>query len=226
MLFVSFLNCLIMPEGFRRSLNFWVLKAVGTRVLSGERTNEICLVLRPVDNIWIRIICSLKSIIAFNKNNLEDHANNYFCTLSIIKEFKLDWYFSCIWNTQCPPNGPRDIECQGHHYEREVTNGGVVRAGISVTWNVLSWAGGHEFEPWLGRTWVHSTSILRRTWTKRISLESLSKLRLSTTNEPSMPPRKRVSSHWAMGPDYMCTLWIQNQDIPKRRNDIGPLGVD
>ena len=35
----------------------------------------------------------------------------------------------------------------------EVTDGQVVRAGISVTWNVLSWSGGHEFETCLGRTW-------------------------------------------------------------------------
>ena len=37
-----------------------------------------------------------------------------------------------------------------------VTDGLVVRAGVSVTWTVgllsLS-AGGHEFEPWSGRTW-------------------------------------------------------------------------
>ena len=32
-----------------------------------------------------------------------------------------------------------------------VTDGRVVRAGISVTWNVLSWSGGHEFESQLGR---------------------------------------------------------------------------
>ena len=35
----------------------------------------------------------------------------------------------------------------------EVTDGLVVRAGVSVTWNVLSWSGGHEFEPRSGRTW-------------------------------------------------------------------------
>ena len=36
---------------------------------------------------------------------------------------------------------------------RRVIDGRVVRAGVSVTWNVLSWSGGHEFEPWSGRTW-------------------------------------------------------------------------
>ena len=35
----------------------------------------------------------------------------------------------------------------------EITDGQVVRAGVSVTWNVLSWSWGHEFEPWSGRTW-------------------------------------------------------------------------
>ena len=35
----------------------------------------------------------------------------------------------------------------------EVPNGLVVRAGILETWNVLSWSGGHEFEPQLSRTW-------------------------------------------------------------------------
>ena len=36
---------------------------------------------------------------------------------------------------------------------RRVTDGRVVSAGISVTWNVLSWSGGHEFEPQLRWTW-------------------------------------------------------------------------
>ena len=36
---------------------------------------------------------------------------------------------------------------------RVVTDGQVVRAGVSVTWYVLSWAGGHEFEPRSGQTW-------------------------------------------------------------------------
>ena len=33
-----------------------------------------------------------------------------------------------------------------------VTNGWVVRAGVSVTWNVMSWSGGHEFKSWLGQS--------------------------------------------------------------------------
>ena len=35
----------------------------------------------------------------------------------------------------------------------EVTDGRVVRAGVSVTWTVLTWSGGHEFEPRSGWTW-------------------------------------------------------------------------
>ena len=35
----------------------------------------------------------------------------------------------------------------------EVTDSLVVRAGVSVTWTVLSWSGGHEFEPRSGWTW-------------------------------------------------------------------------
>ena len=35
----------------------------------------------------------------------------------------------------------------------EVTDGQVVRASISVTWNVLSWSIGQAFEPQSGRTW-------------------------------------------------------------------------
>ena len=38
-------------------------------------------------------------------------------------------------------------------WTKKVTDRQVVRAGISVTWNALSWPGGHRFEPWLGQTW-------------------------------------------------------------------------
>ena len=34
-----------------------------------------------------------------------------------------------------------------------VTDGRVVRAGVSVIWNVLSWSGGHEFETRSGQSW-------------------------------------------------------------------------
>ena len=50
----------------------------------------------------------------------------------------------------------------------EVTDGRVVRAGVSETWNVLSWSGGHEYELGQVELGVRSTSVLIRTWTKNI----------------------------------------------------------
>ena len=50
----------------------------------------------------------------------------------------------------------------------EVIDGLVVRAGVSVTCNVLSWSGGHEFEPWLGWTWGAWYFCRSHTWTKNI----------------------------------------------------------
>ena len=46
------------------------------------------------------------------------------------------------------PGLSKDI--QGHVHG---TDGLVVREGVSVTWSVLSWSGGREFEPQSGRTW-------------------------------------------------------------------------
>ena len=50
----------------------------------------------------------------------------------------------------------------------DVTDGLVVRAGVSVTWTVLSLSGSHEFEPQSGITWGTGTSVLSRTWIKNI----------------------------------------------------------
>ena len=47
-----------------------------------------------------------------------------------------------------------------------VTDGQVVRADVSVTWNVVSWSGGHEFEPRWVELGVLHTSVLCRTWIK------------------------------------------------------------
>ena len=47
--------------------------------------------------------------------------------------------------------------------------GGAHVRGISVTWNGLSWSGGHdECEPCWVELGVHSTSVLSSTWTKKI----------------------------------------------------------
>ena len=51
-----------------------------------------------------------------------------------------------------------------HHIPVQVTDGLVVRANVSVTWNVLSLSGGCEFEPsWVSELGVLSTSVLSRT---------------------------------------------------------------
>ena len=42
-----------------------------------------------------------------------------------------------------------EIDMSNKNVVSEVTDCRVIRAGISVTWNVLSWSGGHEFEPQL-----------------------------------------------------------------------------
>ena len=48
----------------------------------------------------------------------------------------------------------------------EVTDGRVVRAGVSVTWSELSWSGGHEFELRSGQTWGCVVLLSCRTRTK------------------------------------------------------------
>ena len=46
-----------------------------------------------------------------------------------------------------------EICCHSTIVHYEATDGQVVRAGVLVTRNVLSWSGGHEFESQSGRTW-------------------------------------------------------------------------
>ena len=57
-----------------------------------------------------------------------------------------------LWKVCRPPHAlsTKDQSCISL---AEVTDGQVVRAGVSVTWTVLSWSGGHEFDPRAGRTW-------------------------------------------------------------------------
>ena len=54
----------------------------------------------------------------------------------------------CIWNHLRPLRS-----CGSTFLLKWVTNGQVVSAGVLVTWNVLSWPGGHEFESRSGQTW-------------------------------------------------------------------------
>ena len=72
---------------------------------------------------------------------------------------------SCTWikhiNCQCisliwePVNlkSPQITKILWQYISFQVTDGRVVRAGISVTWDILSCSGGHEFEPRSDRTW-------------------------------------------------------------------------
>ena len=46
----------------------------------------------------------------------------------------------------------------------EVTDGWVVKAGVSVTWNVLSWSGGHEFGPDRVEPGMCSTSVCPKSY--------------------------------------------------------------
>ena len=50
----------------------------------------------------------------------------------------------------------------------KVTDDLVVIAGVSVTWNILSWSESHKFKPWLGWTW--GAWYFCPTWTKHILL--------------------------------------------------------
>ena len=89
-------------------------------------------------------------------------------------------YYTCTLNKYFNLNGKNLDNMMGRHETMlwlvwGVTDGRVVRAGVSVTWNVLSQSGGHEFEPRSVDLWVHSrpTSVLSRTWTKKIALLKL-----------------------------------------------------
>ena len=64
-----------------------------------------------------------------------------------------------MWLAHCEKIDIHDssvhLDCKDRLRSRaiEVTDGLVVREGVSVTWSVLSWSGGREFEPWSGGTW-------------------------------------------------------------------------
>ena len=54
------------------------------------------------------------------------------------------------------------------HSVLEVTDGKVVRAGVSVKRNLLSWSAGHELEPQSNRTWGVWYFCLSCTFTQKI----------------------------------------------------------
>ena len=83
-----------------------------------------------------------------------------------IYQYNSFWILSCLLTVTWSQYG-HSVSCMTMSFS-QVTDGRVVRAGVSVTWNVLSWSEGHEFEPQSGWTWGGSTSVLSRTWTKYI----------------------------------------------------------
>ena len=76
--------------------------------------------------------------------------------------------YSNMWNTLSEHNIINmPYICFSHeHTLLEITDGKVVRVGVSVTWNVLSWSGGHEFAPGLVELGVLGSSVLSPTWIK------------------------------------------------------------
>ena len=103
------------------------------------------------------------------------------------------WRLSTLWD-MCMPHRQKVSTCQSslsakslYWWEKkcfcisvEATEGRVVRAGISVTWNVLSWSGGHEFlNPGGVELGVRGTFVLSRTWTKNYLLYGMSVCKLA-----------------------------------------------
>ena len=60
------------------------------------------------------------------------------------------WHEMCCHDLEVMSSNPGQVELGV--VSTEVTDSRAFRAGISVTWNVLSWFKGHEFEPQSGRT--------------------------------------------------------------------------
>ena len=86
------------------------------------------------------------------------------CTSNVNVLFPWQWKLLLLWRIiiQLKKKNMFNIIIWGLH----VTNGRVVRAGVSVAWNVLLWSEGHGFEPQSGRTWDAWYFCLSRTLTK------------------------------------------------------------
>ena len=82
-------------------------------------------------------------------NRIRPSSNSLICTLFNSVNFE-----TCMLKK----NGTKFYKYKVEHYDNEVpvtyvwpvTDGLVLRAGVSVTWNVLSWSGGHEFKTPVG----------------------------------------------------------------------------
>ena len=88
--------------------------------------------------------------------------HSYTCTtISVLHVIYIDYklsVFSCLFSNWFLPEwflcskSIVNLPNSGTFFD-EVTDCQVARVGVSVTWNVLSWSGGHKFEPRLGWTW-------------------------------------------------------------------------
>ena len=74
----------------------------------------------------------------------------------------------CFWDP-VHFKSPQTSKIMWQYISFLVTDGLVIIAGVSVAWTILSWSGGHEFNPRPGWTWgVCGTSVISRTWTRHI----------------------------------------------------------
>ena len=87
-----------------------------------------------------------------------------------------DWYLwskhiavtrSSVVLVICPSHPKCHTQKKCHADLGKVIDGTVVRACVSLTWNMLSWSGGHEFEPQSGRTWGAWCFCVSCTWRKK-----------------------------------------------------------
>ena len=59
--------------------------------------------------------------------------------------------------------------CRTCEFRMPSTTTTAARAGVLVTWNILSWSGGHEFNPDQDELVMHSTSVWSCTWTNQVN---------------------------------------------------------
>ena len=88
------------------------------------------------------------------------------CTMAIIKDVvkmvAMGFCDTCILIYGTLSVQETKLWRSAQDWQRQVIDGGVVRAGVSVTRNVLSWSEGHKFEPQSGRTFCPKWYLNRK----------------------------------------------------------------
>ena len=100
--------------------------------------SDWCKIYQKMYNHVHRCDRTLLSIMVFYAKYLAKCTTMF---IGVVEHFFLSWYLKDqdqFWWMVMPE-------------KKAVTGGHVVRAGVSVTWNVLPWSGGREFESRLGR---------------------------------------------------------------------------